>query len=1409
MPSTKVNLTELNEKAKVELKSALTNLNSAIQYSRRVKIPLDLSSASRYSVINNQLSNIKNNVNTSITTINSRVIEIKKIETINERMANRFDKPYRIADRIDAATPESKTELSSSIEEVNENVNNQERANANPLDLGMGPISYEAFLEETTRVNKAIESQTGTIVASDFQSVANSSTVIQNLEFVTNAAASEKWYTTAGDWISEKWQSITDWLSKKWKEFKASWTGQMSNVILPDWESSNEPVQLLTAQVETTTAEINVLKAKKASIESQLDALNVDGNYDPYNDEEEHTFSWLIEQGINAVYDGYTTDIEKKEELKKQLAEIESQIEAKSKELSELTSLKISLVNALSEKFYSQFSEKEDFEANSYFEGVTDIEFSKEYGKNEAYMTDDEKKLYAYLFRIEGQDAAEEYINYLQTTVNSRIGYERAVEFLDKWVIKDEEGKPILDENGNIQISDINGFSVACKGYVDGLENFVDGLGNAISGITGQMSNVVSADQYETMYIVSALNSFDTGVYEISSSIGNMTIPIVVSTAMELLLPGSGEITGSALMGISAAGNTWKDAYCGGSSYWQSALYGSLTGVSETTLQYFLGGIPGLSKVDDMVGVAGFIMNIGKEGLEEFTQEILGGVLDHVVLGKEYELNIKDALKAGAYGIITAGILNGGKVVINTGTQVVSLVIDASKINDSSYQAAIKEVIEYYADNASQKTSVLSEKAQEIIQGIKNKVDVKTSTNQENANSENTDGTESFSVTDSELVQKGLTNKSDKKTKEAKEFIEGLVEDCNNYGFISKNSANLLEELLSNEDLVVGIHRTGGFTTGDQIIESGLVLSGDISSGIASNNPLNLDKNISFVSGHDYINYILLLSQIKTGGAYKSYNGKGDVVVYAFPKDAIVDGKLKPEYSSEILNGNRVNSDFAVGYFTSDNGNLSEIQGLNSKYQTYSETISRIINSENVEINNVNTESEYVGSPNEGVPNVQVVNNQSVNSHANIEITQTIEEDLLKVLAFHDNKYSTGDGLARLNEFFDSNSRNYHNYDLFTSNNNARFILRQYSPEQIEIAFNNLKDPQNSTYRLSGSLSNSYNHAALYNFFENSSGIYYGSDQAAIENLCIYKLINGIRTGKYSYRQAMDIVNNAKAQNQVLPKFKKIGNLEYWQLKEKLILKGFNKDDASIILSSINDAGACSYASVCNEIFYFFKDNPQLFLNTFGYPMYKMEAGVPALNATELLLDLYLYANDTQNGGKLIIGNQLNPQFISKKIDVYERNILDAKEQAYMSTSRGKNITTIDGFLKSKNPSLNYGAEIFMDNMVKAVYNAETMQKIKDYLIQEINFGKVPSLGMYYNPKNNDTVIRLISFNESAYSSTSTATWKEGGGHSVLITGVANNGLIVSSWGQKYVVPFEDLRNGARFVITMSTIEGR
>lgn len=323
----------------------------------------------------------------------------------------------------------------------------------------------------------------------------------------------------------------------------------------------------------------------------------------------------------------------------------------------------------------------------------------------------------------------------------------------------------------------------------------------------------------------------------------------------------------------------------------------------------------------------------------------------------------------------------------------------------------------------------------------------------------------------------------------------------------------------------------------------------------------------------------------------------------------------------------------------------------------------------------------------------------------------------------------------------------------------------------------------------------------LSNFFESLGIIKYGQDQAAIEKLLLYKHM----FQEMNYRQAKKLANSAKEKGKSIPHIRKITTAEYLNIHNKLIQMGFSDVDATIILNSINDAGACSYATVCNEIFYHFRNSPANFEKIFGYPLYKNINGVYQLNEIDLLLDMFLYCNDVKNGGYLIDNNKINTSYLSTQVDPFGNTLPNVSDyQIYLSNTFGKNNSMINSFLKSKNVSLDYSSQIEFNNMDKSNISESDYLALVQKLNLLINSGATLSMGVYYN-SNDDNVIHFESFGNE-YESVSTKTWNEGGGHSVMITGVTPFGIIVSSWGKKYMIPKMDLINGAEFIITSSNI---
>jgi len=369
-------------------------------------------------------------------------------------------------------------------------------------------------------------------------------------------------------------------------------------------------------------------------------------------------------------------------------------------------------------------------------------------------------------------------------------------------------------------------------------------------------------------------------------------------------------------------------------------------------------------------------------------------------------------------------------------------------------------------------------------------------------------------------------------------------------------------------------------------------------------------------------------------------------------------------------------------------------------------------------------------------------------------------------------------------------------FSKMTSYGNARTILSQYSFVQLELMYQKIlkTDENNKISKISDN----------FETIGSSKNGTYGVDQGALYKLFIFEL----QGQKYDYRQALAIIENAKKNGEVIPSFIKKGTPRYFELKNKLIEQyGFADYEASAIISCVDDVGACSYARICNEIFSSFIGNEELFSYMFGYPMYVTKDGEKTFNSTELLLDLYIFANTDTNGGKLIYQDkktgelQINQNNLSVKTDPLGRFLIDAESQKYMTSTAGTESKIINKFLQSKSPNLNYDSRQLINT-----YYHRTTQKVFENVLEKVrtglNQGKQISLEIY----STGNEIRIITCEPNYYDTITTNSWGEGAGHAMYVTGINQEGFLVSSWGQKYLIPFTDLLNGGEFVINESVI---
>lgn len=289
-----------------------------------------------------------------------------------------------------------------------------------------------------------------------------------------------------------------------------------------------------------------------------------------------------------------------------------------------------------------------------------------------SYMNDDEKGVYNYVYAKYGKDAAASYLDSLTETLNYRYGnniYEN---------IKD---KPALK------------YTTAASA---GMQSFFEGMGQLFS----KDALPTSETQYAYQNVQKDLA--DKGPKILSKSLGqigadliytasNMLPSILLSVVGGQLLGAAGISTGTAAklagaagaasLGTSAGGNAYNQAIKDGFTQEQAKNYAALIGVSESALQYALGGISklgGLSanKIASIVGKidSGFLraaatigIDMASEGIEEGLQEVLGTLFSNSILGTKDSVNWENVAYAAVLGAVMGGVFEGSNVALEGG----------------------------------------------------------------------------------------------------------------------------------------------------------------------------------------------------------------------------------------------------------------------------------------------------------------------------------------------------------------------------------------------------------------------------------------------------------------------------------------------------------------------------------------------------------------------------------------------------------------------------------------------------------------------------------------------------------------------------------------------------------------------
>lgn len=342
----------------------------------------------------------------------------------------------------------------------------------------------------------------------------------------------------------------------------------------------------------------------------------------------------------------------------------------------------------------------------------------------------------------------------------------------------------------------------------------------------------------------------------------------------------------------------------------------------------------------------------------------------------------------------------------------------------------------------------------------------------------------------------------------------------------------------------------------------------------------------------------------------------------------------------------------------------------------------------------------------------------------------------------------------------------------------------------------------------SGMLSSGIESYKGYNSYQKMVSFY--ASQQAISDLDNF--FEQYRTDLFGYGADQHIGAN------IIPANNNMSNFgEFQRLRNKLMNMGMSSNDAVLLLSQIDNAGACSYASLVNEIFSIYRYDSAAFEAVFGFPMYtNLDNGAQVLNSAELLTDIYMHANHVNNGGHLLYYDIDGSLKVDNNIMI-DRNLLGDINvgQQYMALGDFRSDALIDSYLKSKSPYLSYTS-------VTAVSTINKMYDVNPSPMSQVELDRMKGAIDYYLNNGYPVSISYYQYNGSKHSITmynldggpnmNTKYWNEGlsgnnvSGHSVYITASNDNGIFVSSWGRKYFISYDELKY-MPFGITASTIK--